>query len=62
MIKLDGVSEKQEQEREGYKFHCHNCGLYLDGTVAYHSPEIDALTQFKFCPLCGISIEKTREG
>lgn len=53
MIKLDSVSEKQEQEREGYTFHCHNCGLYLDGIVAYHSPEIDALTQLKFCPLCG---------
>lgn len=53
MIKLDSVSEPAEQEREGYTFHCHNCGLYLDGIVAYHSPEIDALTQFKFCPLCG---------
>ena len=56
MIKLDSVSEKKEQtkqEREGYTFHCHNCGLYLDGIVAYKSPEIDALTQFKFCPLCG---------
>lgn len=55
MIKLDSVSEQTEQaeQREGYVFHCHNCGLYLDGIVAYHSPEIDALTQFKFCPLCG---------
>ena len=55
MIKLDSVSEKTEQgeQREGYVFHCHNCGVYLDGIVAYHSPEIDALTQFKFCPLWG---------
>ena len=54
MIKLDSVSEQEQgEQREGYVFHCHNCGLYLDGIVAYHSPEIDALTQFKFCPLCG---------
>lgn len=59
MIKLDSVSEKTEQaeQREGYAFHCHNCGLYLDGIVAYHSPEIDALTQFRFCPLCGIEVK-----
>ena len=38
MIKLDGVSEQTEQgeQREGYVFHCHNCGVYLDGIVAYH--------------------------
>lgn len=55
MIKLDSVSPQEEQaeQREGYTFHCDNCGLFLDGIVAYHSPEIDALTQFKFCPLCG---------
>ena len=43
----------KKQEREGYTFHCDNCGLYLSGIIAYHSPEIDALTQFKYCPLCG---------
>ena len=53
MIKLDSVSEKKEQaeQREGYVFHCHNCGLYLDGIVAYHSPCVPI--KFKMCPMCG---------
>ena len=34
MIKLDSVSEKKEQgeQREGYVFHCPNCGAkIMDG-------------------------------
>lgn len=33
MIKLDSVSEQTEQgeQREGYVFHCHNCGVFLMG-------------------------------
>ena len=53
MIKLDCVSEKHEQaeQREGYVFHCHNCGVYLDGIVAYKSPCVPI--KFKMCPMCG---------
>ncbi len=60
MIKLDSVSEPNKQ-REGYTFHCDNCGLYLDGIVAYKSPVIDALTHFNYCPFCGIET-KIKEG
>ena len=51
MIKLDSVTEHEEQQREGYTFHCHNCGLYLDGIVAYKTPIIQI--KFKMCPMCG---------
>ena len=53
MIKFDSVSEQtgQAEQREGYVFHCHNCGLYLDGIVAYHSPCVPI--KFKMCPMCG---------
>ena len=51
MIKLDSVTEHEEQQREGHTFHCHNCGLYLDGIVAYKTPIIQI--KFKMCPMCG---------
>ena len=51
MIKLDSVPKHEEQQREGYTFHCHNCGLYLDGIVAYKTPIIQI--KFKMCPMCG---------
>ena len=51
MIKLDSVTEHEEQQREGYTFHCHNCGLYLDWIVAYKPPIIQI--KFKMCPMCG---------
>ena len=41
----------EKAAREGYTFHCHNCGLYLDGIVAYHSPCVPI--KFKMCPMCG---------